>query len=226
MSRRDRRVPEAAPVVGVVLAFAVALFGYLFAPRATLLPVFLAALLLLYGFTAYGVVRSADPVAVLPPDPVLAAGVLAAGLLGGYGLAVADQPMFGLFVALVAALVPALYHARYGEQVNPLDPDATLALALFVASVVVAVGILIAEPALAVVNGVVVALAGADYRDARGAPLSDLAEYALVVVTLGGAALSVVAFAAAGRAAVGVLVGAALVAVGAFFALGERGPPG
>lgn len=226
MSRRDRRVPEAAPLVGVVLAFAVALFSYLFAPRATLLPAFLVSLFLLYGFTAYGIVRSPDPSAVLPPDPVLASGVLASGLLGGYGLVVADQPMFGLFVALVAALVPALYHARNGERVNPLGPDVTLALSLLVAAVVVGIGVLYAEAALAVVNGVVLALAGADYRDVRGAPLSDLAEYALVGATLGGGALSVVAFAAAGEAAVGVLVGAALVAVGAFFALGDRRPTG
>lgn len=224
MSRRGRRVPEAAPLVGVVLAFSVALFGYLFAPTGTMLPVFLVALLLLYGFTAYGIVRSPDPAAVLPPDAVLAAGVLAAGLLGGYGLVVAGQPMFAVFVALVASALPALYHARYGEPVNPLDADATLLVALGVGAVVLGVGILLVDdPAMAALDAVVVVLAAADYRDTRGRPLSDLLEFSLVAVTLGGAALSVLYFAlVAGDPVVGLLVGGSLLVVGAFFAIGDR----
>jgi hypothetical protein len=224
MSRRGRRVPEAAPLVGLVLAFSVALFGYLFAPPRTLLPIFLIALLSVYGFTAYAIVRSPDPATVIPPDPVLAGGFLAAGLLGGYGLVVAGQPMFGLFVALVAGTLPALYHARYGERVNPLDADETFTAALAVGAIVLAVGgPVVGDPAMAAVDAVVVVLAAADYRDTRGEPLSDLAEFTLVAVTLGGAALSVLYFSFVARDPVlGLLVGGSLLAVGAFFAIGDR----
>lgn len=224
MSRRGRRVPEAAPLVGLVLAFAVALFGYLFAPPRTLLPLFLVALLLVYGFTAYAVVRSPDPAAVIPPDAVLAGGFLVAGLLGGYGLVVAGQPMFGLFVALVAGILPALYHARYGERVNPLDATRTFAAAVAVAALVLGVGVLlVGDPAMATLDAVVVVLAAADYRDTRGARLSDLAEFTLVAATLGGAALAVLYFAFVARdPVVGLLVGGSLLAVGAFFAIGDR----
>lgn len=224
MSRRGRRVPEAAPLVGLVLAFSVALFGYLFAPPGTLLPALLVAVLSLYGFTAYAVVRSPDPTAVLPPDPVLAGGFLAAGLLGGYGFVVADQPMFALFVAIVAAVLPALYHARYGERVNPLGTNATLGVALAAGAALLAVGVLlVGDPAMAALDAVVVVLAAADYRDTRGEPLSELAEFALVAATLGGAALSVLYFAfVAADPVVGLLVGGSLLAVGAFFAIGDR----
>jgi hypothetical protein len=224
MSRRGRRVPEAAPLVGLVIAFSVALFGYLFAPPRTLLPVFLVALLSVYGFTAYAIVRSPDPAAVIPPDLVLAAGFLAAGLLGGYGLAVAGQPMFGLFVALVAGILPALYHARYGERVNPLGADETFVAALAVATLVLGVGgLVVGDPAMAALDAVVVVLAAADYRDTRGTPLSDLAEFTLVAATLGGAALAVLYFSfVADDPVLGLLVGSSLLAVGAFFAIGDR----
>lgn len=224
MSRRGRRVPEAAPLVGLVLAFSVALFGYLFAPSGTLLPLLLVAVLFVYGFTAYAVVQSPDPAAVIPPDAVLAGGFLVAGLLGGYGLVVAGQPMFGLFVALVAGILPALYHARYAEPVNPLGADETFAVALAVAAIILVVDVsLVGDPAMAALDAVVVVLAAADYRDTRGTPLSDLAEFALVAVTLGGAALSVLYFAfVADDPVLGLLVGSSLLAVGAFFAIGDR----
>jgi small-conductance mechanosensitive channel len=223
MSRRGQRVPEAAPLVGLVLAFSVALFGYLFAPPQTLLPIFLLALLSVYGFTAYAIVRSPDPAAVIPPDIVLAAGFLVAGLLCGYGLVVAGQPMFGLFVGLVAGTLPALYHARYGERVNPLDADGTFTAALAVAAIVLVVGgPVVGDPAMAVLDAVVVVLAAADYRDVRGTPLSDLAEFTLVAATLGGAALAVIYFSfVAADPVLGLLVGGSLLAVGAFFAIGD-----
>lgn len=226
MSRRGRRVPEAAPLVGLVLGFSAGLFGYLFAPPGALLPVLLVAVVLFYGFTVYGVVRSPDPTAVLRPDPVLAGGVLLAGLLGGYGLVVAHRPALALFAALVAVVPPALYHARYGERVNPLSPDATLAVAV-VAGLLVAAGgsVLVADPALAVLDAVVIVLAGTDYRDARGRSLPRTLEAALVAATLGGAVLSVLYLAlVAGRPVVGLLVGAALLVVGSYFAMGEEGP--
>lgn len=224
MSRRGRRVPEAAPLVGLVLSFSVALFGYLFAPPATLLPMLVVALLLLHGFTAYGIARSPDPVAVFPPDAVLATGFLAAGVTGGYGVAVADQSMFALFAVLVAVLPPSLYHARYGERLNPLGPDATLGLAVGFAAFVASVGVvLVGDPAMSVVDAAVVVLGGIDYRDSRGEPLSEIAEFTLVAATLGGSALSVVYFSlVVGRPSVGLLVGTALLVVGTFVAAGKQ----
>ncbi|WP_255151041.1 hypothetical protein [Halorarius halobius] len=221
MSRRGRRVPEAAPLVGLVLAFSVALFGVLFAPTGTLLPVFLVAVLALYAFTAYGILRSDDPTAVLPPDLVLGGGVIVAGLLAGYGVVTGDA-VLGLFVAAIAGVPPALYHARYGEAVNPLSPDATLAAAVVAGLVVLGVGVLAGSPALSAVTAVVVVLAAADYRDTRGGPLAPRLEFALVAVTLGGAALAVGYFALTGAPTLGLLVGSALLALGAFFAIGER----
>jgi hypothetical protein len=220
MSRRGRPVPEAAPVVGVVLAFSAVLYGYLFAPEGTLLPVFLVALLTLYAFTAFAVVRTDAPASVLRPDAVLAAGFLLAVLAGAYGLAVAGQPMFAAFVALVAAVPPALYHARYGDPVNPLDPRATLVAALGGTAVLLALGVLVGDPAMATVDAVVLALAAADYRETRGPPMDPTAEATLVAACLGGGGLAVVYFVlVVGRAATGVLVGAGMLVVGAYFSL-------
>jgi len=115
MSRRGRPVPEAAPVVGVVLAFSAVLYGYLFAPEGTLLPVFLVALLTLYAFTAFAVVRTDAPASVLRPDAVLAAGFILAVLAGAYGLAVAGKAMFAAFI----------YRETRGP---PMDPTAEATL--------------------------------------------------------------------------------------------------
>lgn len=226
MSRRGQPVPEAAPVIGVVLAFGVAGFGLLFGTPETHLAVVALALALLYGFTAYGIVRSPDPASVIPPDPVLGGGVLLGGALAGYGVVLA-QPMLGVLAGLVAVVPPVAYHARFGEQLNPLSPDRTLLVAVGLAVVIGVVGVLVADPVMGVLDGVVVVLAGADYRDTRGAALGELVEFTLVSVTLGGAALAVLYFTLVdGRPAVGLLAGGALVVVGAYFAIGERGRPG
>lgn len=220
MSRRGRPVPEAAPVVGVVLAFSVALYGYLFAPAGTFLPVLLAALLTLYAFTAFAVVRTDDPAGVLYPDAVLAGGFVLAVLVAAYGLAIAGQPMFAGFVALVAVVPPALYHARYGERVNPLGARATLGAALVCAAVLLALGVVVDDPAMATVDAVLLALAAADYRETRGPPMDATVEATLVAACLGGGGLAVVYFVlVAGQAATGVLVGAAMLVVGAYFAM-------
>lgn len=220
MSRRGRPVPEAAPVVGVVLAFSVVLFGYLFAPPGTLLPTVLVGLLLLYAFTAFAVVRTDHPERVLAPDAVLAVGVLCSVLVVGYGLSVAGQPAFAAFVALVAVLPTALYHARYGERVNPLSPRATLAAALAGALGLLALGVVVSDPAMGAADAVLLVLAAADYRDVRGPPMDDLVEAGLVAACLGGAGLAVVYFVfVAGQAATGVLVGWVLLVVGAYFVM-------
>ena len=84
MSRRGRPVPEAAPLVGLVLAFAFALYGFLTAEDP--LTIALGSVLLLYPFVAFGIVRSDAPEAVFSPDPVLAAGFLGGSLVGLYGV--------------------------------------------------------------------------------------------------------------------------------------------
>lgn len=220
MSRRGRPVPEAAPVVGVVLAFSVALYGYLFAPEGAFLPVFLVALLALYAFTAFAVARTDDPASILLPDVVLAVGFLLAVVAGGYGLAGEGQPMFAALVALVAVVPPALYHARYADPVNPLGPRATLAAALAAAAGLLALGAVVDDPAMATVDAVLLALAAADYRETRGPPLDPTVEATLVAGCFGGGGLAVVYFVlVAGQAATGVLVGAALLVVGAYVSM-------
>lgn len=222
MSRRGQPVPEAAPLLGVVLAFGVAGFGFLFGRPESRLSVAAVALLLLYGFTAYGVARSSDPVEAIPPDPALAAGVLVGAVAAGYGVVV-GQSMPGVLVGAVAAVPPAAYHARFGERVNPLPPDHTFLAACGLAALVVSLGVLVDDPAVGALAAGVLVLAAADYRDARGEPLGDLAEFSLVAASLGGAALALLYFVlVAARPAVGLLAGAALLAVGAYFALGAE----
>jgi len=222
MSRRGQPVPEAAPLLGVVLAFGIAGFGFRFGPAGSHLATAAVALAVLYGFTAYGIARSPDPVDAIPPDPVLAVGALLGAVAVGYGLLV-GQPMAGVLVGITAAMPPAAYHARFGEQRNPLSPDRTFLAAVVAALLLVVAGALLGSLALAALAGGLLVLAAADYRDARGDPLGDLAEFALVAVALGGAALAVLYFTlVADRPTVGLLAGAALVAVGAYFALGSE----
>jgi hypothetical protein len=222
MSRRGQPVPEAAPLIGLVLSFGVAGFGLLFGPRETHLATAVIALALVAGFTAYGVVRSPDPAAAIPPDPVLAAGALVGAVLAGYGV-VLGQPMLGLLAGLVGVVPAVAYHARVGESVNPLSPDHTLAAAGLFALGVAAAGVLVGDPAVGALDAAVVVLAAADYRDTRGAPLGELVEFALVAATLGGAALAVLYFTlVVDRPVVGLLAGSALLAVGAYFAVGDR----
>jgi hypothetical protein len=222
MSRRGQPVPEAAPLLGLVLAFGIAGFGFRFGPPGSHLATAAVALVVLYGFTAYGIARSPDPVDAIPPDPVLAGGALLAALAVGYGVFV-GQPMAGVLVGLVAAVPPVAYHARFGERRNPLSPNRTFLAAVAVALLLVVAGAFLADLALAALTGGLLVLAAADYRDARGDPLGDLAEFALVAAAFGGAALAVLYFTlVADRPAVGLLAGTALVAVGAYFALGAE----
>jgi len=222
MSRRGQPVPEAAPLLGVVLAFGIAGFGFRFGPAGSHLATAAVALVVLYGFTAYGIARSPDPVDAIPPNPVLAGGALLGVVAVGYGVVV-GQPMAGVLVGLVAAVPPASYHARAGEPHNPLSADRTFLAAVAGALLLVVVGALLADLALAAVAGGLLVLAAADYRDTRGDPLGDLAEFALVAAALGGAALAVLYFTlVADRPAVGLLAGIGLVAVGAYFALGPE----
>lgn len=211
-----RQVPEAAPLVGLLLAFAFALYGFLTSPDR--LATALGSVVLLYPFVAFGVVRSERPQDVFHPDPVLAAGSLGGGLLALYGLVV-GRALFGALVAAVVALPPVLYHARYGEPVNPLSPDATLVLGLLAAA-----GLLVAGARTALLPGAaaaaLVGLAAVDYRRLRGGPVARRTRTIALVCCLGGGPAAFGLLLAAGRPAEGLAVGAVPVAVGAFIALG------
>jgi hypothetical protein len=212
----SRRVPEAAPLVGLVLAFAFALFGLLFSSNH--LGTVLVSVLLLYPFVAFGIVRSESPEDVFVPDIVLAAGFLASAPVVLYGIA-AGRALFGALVALVVGVPPALYHARFGESVNPLSPDHTLAVGLLAAGVLLAVGAV--ENLL--VGAVAAAIAGAaavDYRRQRGGPLERRTRTVALVGCLGGALVAFGALTATGRPTAGLAVGGVLAAIGAFLAVG------
>lgn len=218
MSRRGRPVPEAAPLVGLVLAFAFALYGFL--TSGNHLATALGSVVLLYPFVGFGLARSARPEAVFRPDPVLAVGSLGGALVALYGV-VTGQHVFGALVAAVVALPPALYHARYGEPINPLSPDATLALGLLLAAALLVSGLRSAllPGALA---AALVGLASVDYRRQRGAPMPRRTRTAAIVCCLGGGLAAFGLLTASGRPTQGLAAGSVVVAVGAFLALGAE----
>lgn len=216
-----RRVPEAAPVVGLLLALSFAIFALLFTDAV--LSAVLVSVTVLYAFTAYGIYHDDDPANTLRPDPILAGGVLGAGLVLGYTVVTGGRPLFGLFVALVVVAPAALYHARYGEAVNPLSPLSTLAVAGAVAAAVLAYGVAVDDSLLATVDAVLLVLAAEDYRGQRGDPLTRAAERVAVVACLGGALLALAYFLFAGTPTTALLVAGALVVVGAYFAMNGQG---
>ncbi len=194
----SRRVPEAAPLVGLVLAFGFALYGVLFSSDH--LSTALGTVLLLYPFVAFGIGRSADPTTVFRPDAVLAAGFLAGAPLGLYGVAVG-------------------YHVRFGASVNPLPPAASLAGGLLAAAVVLTFGVASGRLLLGAVTALAVGLLAVDYHRYRGAPLPHRVRTTAVVAFLGGGLLAFGALAAVGRSAAGLATGSVLVAIGGFVAL-------
>ena len=220
MRRPGRPVPEAAPLVGLVLAFAFALYGFLTAGDH--LATVLGSIVLLYPFVGFGLARSERPEAVFRPDPVLAAGYLVGALVALYGVVV-GRPVFGAFVAAVVALPPAIYHARYGEPINPLSPDATLALGLLAAVALIVAGVRSAllPGALA---AALVGLAAVDYRRQRGGPMARRTRTVALVCCLGGGLAAFGLLAVAGQPTRGLAAGGVLVAVGAFLALGAGSP--
>lgn len=216
----SRPVPEAAPLVGLVLAFAFGLYGFLTSsdPLATAL----GCVVLLYPFVAFGVVRSRRPQAAFRPDPVLATGGLGGALAALYGLAV-GRAHFGALVAVVVAVPPALYHARYGDPVNPLSPDATLGLGLLGAAAILATGVG-ASPLVAASAAAVLGLAAVDYRRQRGGSIARRTRTVALSCCLVGGLAAFGLLLAAGRPTEGLAVGAVPVAVGAFLALGAEAP--
>ena len=214
----SRPVPEAAPLVGVVLSFGFALFGFLTSENH--LATALGSVVLLYPFVGFGLARSERPEAVFRPDPVLAVGYLGGALVALYGV-VSGQFVFGALVAAVVAVPPALYHARFGEPINPLSPDATLALGLLAAA-----GLLVAGLRRALLPGALAAalvgLAAVDYRRQRGGPLARRPRTAALVCCLGGGLAAFGLLTVSGRPTQGLAAGSVAVAVGAFLALGAE----
>ncbi|WP_336134927.1 hypothetical protein [Natronomonas amylolytica] len=214
----SRRVPEAAPLVGLVLAFTFALFGLLFSSNH--LGTLLVSALVFYPFVAFGIVRSADPTNVFVPDYVLAAGFLGSAPILLYGIAI-GQALFGALVALVVGVPPTLYHARFGESVNPLSPDQTLAAGLLGAAGLLAyaaVSSLLVGSASAAILGA----AAVDYRRQRGGPIERRTRTIALVGCLGGGLLAFGVLAATGRPTEGLAAGGVLVVIGAFVAFGAE----
>ncbi|MEF8807002.1 hypothetical protein [Natronomonas sp.] len=212
----SRRVPEAAPLVGLVLAFAFALFGLLFSSNH--LGTLLVSALVLYPFVAFGIVRSEDPTGVFVPDYVLAAGFLASAPILLYGIAI-GQTLFGALVALVVGVPPALYHARFGESVNPLSPDQTLAVGLLGTAGLLAyaaVSNLLVGAAAAAILGA----AAVDYRRQRGGPIERRTRTIALVGCLGGGLVAFAALTVTGRPTEGLAAGGVLVVIGTFVAFG------
>ena len=212
----SRPVPEAAPVVGLVLAFAFALFGLLFSSDH--LATVLVSVGLLYPFVVFGIVRSESPQTVFVPDAVLAAGFLGAAPTLLYGV-VARRPLFGAFVAAVVAVPPVLYHARFGESVPPLSPDASLAVGLLAAGGLLAYGA-VESLLVGALAAAIVGLGAVDYRRRRGGRLRRRSRTVGVACCLGGGLAAFGVLAAAGRPSEGLAAGAVLVAVGGALALG------
>lgn len=221
----SRRVPEAAVLVGVVLSVSFALYGALF---GDLLSTALVSVLVLYAFVGYGVRVDDDPAATLRPDPTLAAAALAGALAFAYGLATL-RPFLGLLVALVLAVPAALFHATHAESVNPLSPDATLALAAGAGVVVLLAGVAVgratgdltgATSTAAVTAGLLV-IGTAEYHARRATGrLPRRVERVTVLGSVAGAALALGYFAFVAREALaGLAVASTLLVVGAYFAL-------
>ncbi|MES3517481.1 MAG: hypothetical protein PPP58_07440 [Natronomonas sp.] len=208
----SRPVPEAAPIVGVVLTFGFGLFGLLFSSNH--LSTLLISLCLLYGFTAFGIVRSPSPETVFRPDPVLAAGFLVAAVAALYGL-VDGQPTFGVLVATVAVVPPALYHAHFGASINPLSPGTTLLCGLLAAIGLLVVGLLESR-LVGAATATIVGVAAVEYHRVRGGHLRRSVRTAAVVVTLGGAIVVFGLAVAVGRPRDGLAFGAVLAAIGVF----------
>ena len=212
----SRPVPEAAPIVGLVLAFAFALFGLLFSSDH--LATALVSVVLLYPFVIFGVVRSESPADVFLPDAVLAVGFLGGAPLLLYGIAT-GRPLFGALVAAVVAVPPALYHARFGASVNPLSPDATLLVGLLAAGGLLAYGA--AEGLLlGALSAALLGLGTVDYHRQREDGLDRRSRTVALVACLGGGLAAFGALTVAGRPTEGLAAGAVLVAIGAAFAAG------
>ncbi|WP_254545440.1 hypothetical protein [Halomarina pelagica] len=213
----DRRVPEIALAVGVVLAVPLGLFVALV--EGDPLSAAALALALFYPFAAYAVAFSDDPASVLRPNPVLAAGAVVAALLAIVGLLV-GRPATGLAVGLLAVVPTVAYHVRYGASVDPLAPPQTLALGGVVAAVALAVGLGTGDGLAGAVGAVLALLGTADYHDRRGERFDRRSERLVVGGCFLSAVLVVVAAVIAGQAIVGVVVGFGLVAVGTVVARG------
>lgn len=213
-------MPEAAPLVGLVLAFAFALFGVLVS--ANHLATVLGSVVLLYPFVIFGLHRSEAPEEVFRPDPVLAVGFLGGSLVALYGV-VAGQFVFAALVTTVVALPAALYHARYGEPINPLSPDATLAVGLLAAAALLAFGATVSLLAGALTAGLL-GLGTVDYRHQRGGQIKRRTRTVALLCCLGGGLAAFGVLAATGRPTDGLAAGSVLVAIGAFLALGAERP--
>ncbi|NHN46693.1 hypothetical protein G9464_03665 [Halostella sp. JP-L12] len=134
-----RRVPELGLLVGLVLAGSfvaavVALEPGFLAEAESLLMTVAIALVILYPFAAFAVLRMDDPTWLLPPDPLLGTALVAAAAVGLLGAPAG--PALALAVAVFLALPPAIYNAGHGGRLRSLP-----ALPALAGSALAAVGV-------------------------------------------------------------------------------------
>ena len=134
-----------------------------------------------------------------------------------YGI-VTGRPLFGALVAAVVAVPPVLYHARFGESVTPLSPDASLAVGLLAAAGLLAYGA-VSGLFVGALAAAIVGLGAVDYRRRRGGRLRRRSRTVGIACCLGGGLAAFGVLAATGRPNEGLAAGAVLVAVGGFLAL-------
>ncbi|WP_435184783.1 hypothetical protein [Halobellus sp. EA9] len=165
----SRRVPEFAVVTGVFLGLSALVSGV--ALGWSLYATVVVTAGVSYPFVAFGVLRDDDPAATIRPRPVLALGfaVAAAGAVG----VLLDDPtprgaLFALSVAALLAAPPAGYATRYGADVNPLSPTATVFAGGTVGTALVVAGLAIGAPYVGTAVGIAAGLGAALYGTARG----------------------------------------------------------
>ncbi|QCC48838.1 hypothetical protein [Halobellus limi] len=165
----SRRVPEFAVVTGVFLGLSVVVTGVTLGWGLYATAVIGA--LVSYPFVGFGIVRDDDPAATIRPRWLLAAGVVIA-LAGAFGVLLDDPSPGGLLrsalVGLVLGAPPASYAVRYGADVNPLPPRATVSTGGAVGLALVVFGLFVAQPLVGVAAGAIAALGSALYGTARG----------------------------------------------------------
>lgn len=165
-----RHVPEFALVTGAFLGVTLFVVGAAFTPNLALSVTFAGAVL--YGFVGYAVVTDDDPTGVLPPWPVLVGGAVLG--LGGFaavlvtrGVPPIPRAFRALVLALGFALPAAAYYVHFVPDSTPVPPAWAAVLAPVLGVVLAVAGLVAGATLPAAAAGLLVALAGALYANAR-----------------------------------------------------------
>lgn len=152
-----RRYPWLAPIVGLVVAVPILVYGLLFTGEPLL--AVLTALAALLPFAVHGAYFAAEPARVVPPKYLLAAAGTLAVVVLLVGVAESNVTL-GAFVGLVAVVPSLAYAERFGDR--PLAPrPVALGAGLVVALSVLAFGALVEDRAGLAAANALLAFAGA-----------------------------------------------------------------